>query len=117
MRKGHLFGAPPPSDVPRLIALWIDLFAAKYGERPIPTGKDAAAVKRLVGYAGAVTVERRLRLYLALDDAYLAAQGYPLSLLSSAWNRLIALDQPDRQRGPDAAATDRYLQGLNGGRR
>lgn len=120
MAAGNLFGVEPkakrakapavPSQaVQRMIVIWRDLFVAKFGEQPIVTGKDGAAAKRLLTHAPADVVERRLRLYLSLDDPYIAGQGYPLSLMLGAWNRLVAQDAPSRDRVPGASDTSDYL--------
>ncbi len=114
--------APKPSTgdaVQRLIRAWDLLFTVRFNERPLITGKDAAALKRLVQHTGGDIglVERRLALYLKLDDPFLAGQGYPLSLLLGQWNRLVALDVPERSKVPDADRTAEMLRRNLGGRR
>ena len=126
MTPANLFGvekpakakkaAAPASETQRIIGAWARLFEAKYGEKPIVNGKDAAAVKRLIGHAGAAVVERRLGLYLALEDDFVAGQGYPLSLMLGQWNRLVALERPVQRGNQSVEATDAYLRGLKGGR-
>ena len=107
--------APSPTgEIQRLIGLWASLFEERFHEKPIVTGKDGAAVKRLVAHGGVGAVERRLRIYLALDDPYIAGQGYPLSLMLGAWNRLVAQDVQAPSRVPDSDATSRYLRGIKG---
>lgn len=104
----------PAGEAHRIIATWAKLFEAKFREKPIIIGKDAGAVKTLLAHASADVVERRLKAYLALDDQYIAGQGYPLSLMLSAWNRLIALEAETPSKVPDAARTDQYLSRMKG---
>jgi hypothetical protein len=114
--KARKAKAPKPSTgtaVTELIAAWAALFEARFGEKPLVTGKDAAALKRLVehGCGDVGLVRRRLAAYLRLDDAFLAGQGYPLSLLLGQWNRLVALEAPEAggRQVQDADATQRLL--------
>lgn len=109
--------APAPNGaVQRAIGIWVGIFEKKFGEKPTIMPRDGAALKRLVLRYGAELVERRLPQFLALDDAYVAAEGYPLALLESSWNKLIVADRAAAGRVPDADATERYLRGLRGGR-
>lgn len=93
-----------PGEVQVVIGKWAALFEARFREKPLVTGKDGAAVKRLIAHAGAETVLRRLPIYLDLPDEFLAGQGYPLSLMLGQWNRLVALDRGSTARGPAADA-------------
>ncbi len=111
--------APVPGGaVQRLIGIWVGLYERRFGEKPVITPRDGAALKRLVLHAGADVVEHRLPLFLELDDAYIAGEGYPLVLLQSAWNKLIAAEHttPAPRQVRDADATDRYLRRLKGDR-
>ncbi len=125
MKRGsNLFGVPDkepkkpapakagPGEVQRLIGVWAKLFEARFGEKPIVTGRDGAALKRLIAHSDAATVERRLKVYLALDDAFIASQGYPLGLMLGAWNRLVAQDRPEPSRVPSAERTAEYIRNL-----
>ncbi len=123
MTAPNLFGVPAkqkqarePNAVLALFDAWSVLFAERFGERPMATGKDLAALKRLLGHCNgdAEKVRRRLALYLRLDDPYVAGQGYPLVLMLGQWNRLIAQDAPERSRVPDVERTERMLNGLRG---
>lgn len=107
--------APPIAGgvVQELVALWVRLFEQKFREKPVITARDGAALKRLVAHSGAEAVRRRLPRYLALDDAYVANEGYPLSLLQRSWNKLIVAEQGENgRRGPDAERTRTYLRSL-----
>jgi hypothetical protein len=108
--------AVPASAVQQILMAWATLFEAKYHEKPIITGKDGAAVKRLLGHAPAPVVLRRLQVYLDLDDPFITNQGYPLALMLGAWNRLVAQDRPERAKVPDASATANYLAKMRGQR-
>ncbi len=109
--------AAAPGDVQLVIRTWVEAFERRFGEKPIITGKDAAACKRLVAHAGVATVVRRLPAYLELADDFLAGQGYPLSLMLAQWNRLIAAERPTTtSRTPDADRTAAYLRRLKGDR-
>ncbi|MES2341688.1 MAG: hypothetical protein V4597_08420 [Pseudomonadota bacterium] len=104
----------PAGEVQAVIGQWAALFQARFGEKPLVTGKDGAAVKRLVAHGGLPAVLRRLPIYLDLPDEFLAGQGYPLSLMLGQWNRLVALDRPaqDRGRVPDADRTSARMARL-----
>lgn len=105
--------APAPNGaVQRAIGIWVGLFEKKFGEKPIILGRDAAALKRLVLRYGPELVERRLPQFLALDDAYVSTEGYPLALLEASWNKLIVAERARVGRVPDEAATDAYLATL-----
>lgn len=123
----NLFGLPAPKRarkapalpdgvVHQLIMLWVGLFAARFGAKPVLTPADAAALKRLAREQGADVVARRLPQYLALEDAYVAGEGYPLSLLPRAWNKLVVQDAAPASRVPGPAATAAYLKSIKGGR-
>lgn len=115
-RKAKRVAAPPLPNgiVQRLLGIWVGLFEAKFHEKPMILPRDGAALKRLVALAGAEAVERRLPKYLALEDRYIAGEGYPLALLQSSWNRLIIQDRV-HDRTPDAARSQDYLRKLKGG--
>ena len=105
-------GAAAPAQ--RVIARWVELFRAHVAdERPVLTGKDAAAAKHLVDLVGADLVIARLPMFFALHDPYLRAQGYPLALLPAAWNRLIVLTVPEPV-GDEAERTLAYVRRLRG---
>ncbi len=106
-----------PGDVQAVIACWAQVFEAKYGEKPIITGKDGAAVKRLVAHSDARTVVRRLPAYLGLPDEFLEAQGYPLSLMLGQWNRIVALEKQGRAVStvPSADDTEARMRRLKAG--
>ncbi len=109
--------AVPGGAVQRLIGAWVRLFEGRFGEKPVITPADGAALKRLVSHAGEGAVERRLHAYLELTNTYVAEAGYPLRLLPGEWNRLVAADKTGAPRSvPDADATGRYLRRLKGGR-
>lgn len=103
----------PGGAVQRLIGTYRSLFEAKFHETPTITAADGAALKRLVAQSGADVVERRLRLFLEIDDPYTSGEGYPLRLMPRAWNKLIVQDaQAKTSRTPDAERTDEYLRSL-----
>lgn len=107
----------PGGAVQRLIGTYVRLFEAKFKEKPIILPRDGAALKRMIAHAGEAAVERRLPLYLALPDDYISNEGYPLVLMQSAWNKLVALERSSTStKVPDAAATETYLRNLRGGR-
>ncbi len=103
-----------PGDVQLVIRTWAEAFERRFGEKPIITGKDGAAVKRLIGHSDLRTVVRRLPIYLDLPDEYLAGQGYPLHLMLGQWNRLVALDRPVQpsRSVPDAESTGDRMRRL-----
>lgn len=120
-----LFGAPAEkprrrvasrSPVPTLIGVYVTLFNARFGARPVVTGKDGAAIKRLIAQMGAEDVARRLPAFLDLDDPYLVDRGFPLSLFPGAWNRLVSAEREERarRRVPSVEETDAYLRRLRG---
>jgi len=125
MSETNLFGlkapakrkrTPPAPDgaVHKLVMLWVGLFERRFGEKPMITSRDGATLKRLVTASDAATVGRRLEQYLALDDAYLREAGYPLGVLPSVWNRLIAQEAPAAggNKVPGSDETEDYLRSL-----
>lgn len=131
MTEGNLFDVPakkrqkktpaplPGGTVQRLIGVYARLFEARFAEKPVILPRDGAALKRLIGHAGEAAVERRLPLYLALPDEYLAREGYPLVLLQSVWNKLIVAEreQSAGRTVPGVEATEAYLKSLRDPRR
>lgn len=116
-KKKRASAPPLPNGVvQRLLGIWVGLFETKFHEKPVILPRDGAALKRLISHAGAEAVERRLPRYLALEDAYVIAEGYPLVLLQSSWNKLIVAEKATASRLPDADETDKYLRDLRGGR-
>jgi hypothetical protein len=105
--------APAPNGaVQSGIALYVRLFVERFNEKPVITPADGKAVKQLVTQFSQEKVEQRLPLYMALDDAYLLAAGYPLRLLPGQWNKLTVTLQP---RGDTAVErTSDYLRKLRG---
>ncbi len=107
----------PDGAMHRLIMLWVTLFSAKFGEKPELTPADAMALKRLAKERGVDVVARRLGAYILLhEDTFEAKEGFPLSLLPRAWNKLIIQDKSQPSRVPDADQTARYLRDIKGGR-
>jgi len=104
----------PSGTMTRLIGIWVGLFEARFREKPVIRPRDAAALKRMVRHAGEASVSARLRLYIALDDEYVAAEGYPLALFEDRWNKLVAAAARPQARVQDAESTDAYLRSLRG---
>jgi hypothetical protein len=101
--------------VQRLIAIWMEIFERKYGERPIVAASAGATLKRLLAAGNSeALVERRLRAFMELDDPYLQAHGYAIRLLAERWNGFAAAKAP-APAGNGAQGADQtsdYLRSL-----
>lgn len=86
-RKTHP-RAPAPSVVQQVIDVYVQVYTAKLGERPLILKKDGGLLKRLVMTYGARTVIDRLHVYMAWDDPYVRARGYSLAILFSKWQEV-----------------------------
>jgi hypothetical protein len=106
----------PSGAVQRLIGIWCGLFERKFGEKPVITGRDGAVLKRLAVAYGVDAVERRLQLFIDLDDAFLVDAGYPLTLFESKWNKFAVAERRKEPRStvPSYEETQRYRRKLRG---
>lgn len=106
--------APAPGGaVHALITLYCQLFGELFhGDQPVISPADGKALKGLVTQFGQEKVHQRVIRYMALDDAFIASQGYPLRLMPGVWNKLTALVH--QQGAPDLATakTNEYLRKL-----
>lgn len=123
MGHSDLFGpkakpvkATVDSPTHRVIALYCHIFGERFkGEQPVITAGDGKAVKTLIAQFGEPKILERLPLFMALDDAFLQREGYPLRLLPGAWNKLAAMAVTTAPSTAEVTrSTDAYLDRMKG---
>ena len=80
-KKGKKEKNPPDPRVRELISFYSEAFQIAFKGKPSITGKEAAAVKNLLGQHTIDELQEHIKVYLGCDDGFYQKQGYSLSFL------------------------------------